>query len=54
MRLTLAKVSNKKQRDQAAADAELKKQRKSGGSNKENDTSAPDVLGENEDNDVIF
>ena len=51
----LKKVSNKKQKDQAAADAELKKQRQGkSGSDKENDANAPDVLGENEDDDVIF
>jgi V-type H+-transporting ATPase subunit D len=52
----LKKVSNKKQRDQAAADAEIQKQReaeKDGGSDKENGESA-DVLGEHEDDDVIF
>ena len=51
-------MSNKKQRDQAAQDAELKKKRAKekakGGSDKENEAEAPDVLGENEDEDVIF
>jgi V-type H+-transporting ATPase subunit D len=51
-------VSNKKQRDQAAQDAELKaaraKQKEMGGSDKENEVQAPDVLGEKEDEDVIF
>ena len=49
------KVSNKKQRDSAAADAEMAAKRR--GSDKENtDTSAPsdDVLGDEEDRDVIF
>ena len=51
----LKKVSNKKQKDQAAADAELKRQRQGKSvSDKENDANAPDVLGENEDDDVIF
>ena len=51
----LKKVSNKKQRDQAAADAEMKKKRE-GGSDKENDNDGEpnDVLGEHEDDDVIF
>jgi V-type H+-transporting ATPase subunit D len=51
-------VSNKKQRDQAAQDAELKaaraKEMEKGESDKENEAEAPDVLGENEDEDVIF
>ncbi len=48
------KVSNKKQRDSAAADAEMASKRR--GSDKENDdVPAPsDVLGEQEDQDVIF
>ena len=55
----LKKVSGKKQRDQAAADAELLKKRekeKAGGGkeNGENDAEAQDVLGEHEDDDVIF
>jgi V-type H+-transporting ATPase subunit D len=49
----LKKVSNKKQRDQAAADAALLKKQRAG-SDKENEAGAPDVLGENEDGDVIF
>ena len=56
--MLLFQVSNKKQRDQAAQDAELKKKRAKeiarGGSDKENDVDAPDVLGENEDEDIIF
>ena len=49
-----AKVSNKKQRDSAAADAEMANKRRI--SDKENDASAApsDVLGEEEDQDVIF
>lgn len=51
-------MSNKKQRDQAAQDAELKakraKEREQGGSDKENEAQAADVLGEKEDEDVIF
>ena len=51
----LKKVSNKKQRDQAAADAEMKKKnQQQGGSDKENDAESKDVLGEHEDDDVIF
>lgn len=56
--ITSSKVSNKKQRDQAAQDAQLKakraEEREKGGSDKENEAEAPDVLGENEDEDVIF
>ncbi|KAI9873513.1 MAG: H(+)-transporting V1 sector ATPase subunit D [Pleopsidium flavum] len=50
----LKKVSNKKQRDSAAADAELASKRR--GSDKENDDgyTPSDVLGEQEDQDVIF
>jgi hypothetical protein len=51
-------VSNKKQRDQAAQDAALKaslaREKAKGGSDKENEGEAADVLGENEDDDVIF
>jgi len=54
----LKKVANKKQRDTAASDAEMAKQKNAGGGssgNKENDDSAPaDILGEQEDTDVIF
>lgn len=53
----LKKVSNKKQRDQAAADAELeqKKKGKKDDSDEEEDGDSPkDVLGEHEDDDVIF
>jgi len=52
------KVSNKKQRDQAAQDAALKaslaKEKAKGGSDKENEGGAADILGENEDDDIIF
>jgi V-type H+-transporting ATPase subunit D len=49
-------VSNKKQRDTAAADAELAERMKREGSNKENDEGpeSSDVLGDQEDADVIF
>ena len=51
-------MSNKKQRDQAAQDAALKanlaKEKAKGGSDKENEGEVADVLGENEDDDVIF
>ena len=50
----LKKVANKKQRDQAAADAEMKKRQQNAGSDKENDAETNDVLGEHEDDDVIF
>ncbi|KAH0848498.1 V-type proton ATPase subunit D [Fonsecaea pedrosoi] len=53
----LKKVSGKKQRDQAAADAELQKQREAGkGKPEQEDGGAQpqDVLGEHEDEDVIF
>ncbi|EXJ84157.1 V-type proton ATPase subunit D [Capronia epimyces CBS 606.96] len=54
----LKKVSGKKQRDQAAADAELLRQRETekakGISDKEIDVEPKDVLGEEEDKDVIF
>lgn len=53
----MKKVSNKKQRDQAAADAEIlakrnkeKQQEKA----EENGADPVDVLGEREDDDVIF
>lgn len=57
----LKKVSNKKQRDQAAADAEIKKKREEEQGKKKKDDSSSDeeeepkdVLGEHEDDDVIF
>lgn len=56
----LKKVSGKKQRDQAAADAEIRKQREAqaakGQSNEEPEaeSATQDVLGEHEDDDVIF
>jgi len=53
----LKKVSNKKQRDTAAQDAELKAKReaeKGGMPDRGGDEETADVLGENEDNDVIF
>lgn len=63
----LKKVSNKKQRDTAAADAEIlaarqkaaEEQEQNGTAPEAADTTAeepeaPDVLGEQEDNDVIF
>jgi len=52
----LKKVSNKKQRDQAAADAEIRQKRDAakGEPEKENTAEAQDVLGEREDEDVIF
>jgi len=58
----LKKVSGKKQRDQAAADAELKKQKlqeqqngeKKKDDKKEEEEESKDVLGEHEDDDVIF
>jgi V-type H+-transporting ATPase subunit D len=55
----LKKVSNKKQRDSAAADAEIVAAREREAADKraaevETVPEAPDVLGENEDADVIF
>lgn len=48
-------MSGKKQRDQAAADAEIRKQREQGKGAKENGgAESVDVLGEREDDDVIF
>lgn len=50
-------VANKKQRDTAASDAEMlkKKQASEAAGNKENQDSAPaDILGEQDDNDIIF
>ena len=48
----LKKVKNNKQRDNEAHEAELEKTKRRG-SDKEN-ADAPDVLGEQEDQDVIF
>lgn len=51
----LKKVKNNKQRDNAAAELEEKAKRR--GSDKENnadDPGATDILGQNEDQDVIF
>jgi V-type H+-transporting ATPase subunit D len=56
----LKKVSNKKQRDSAAADAEIVAAREREAADKQAAevevaaAEAPDVLGENEDADVIF
>lgn len=58
----LKKVSNKKQRDNAAADAEIlaarekaaEKAAQNGGAPQTEEPEAVDVLGEQEDNDVIF
>ncbi|EXJ55880.1 V-type proton ATPase subunit D [Cladophialophora yegresii CBS 114405] len=52
----LKKVSGKKQRDQAAADAEMKRKREAEKErpDQENGAEAQDVLGEHEDEDVIF
>ncbi|KIW59978.1 V-type proton ATPase subunit D [Exophiala xenobiotica] len=56
----LKKVSGKKQRDQAAADAEIRKQREreaargDADEEQDNEGAAQDVLGEHEDDDVIF
>ena len=51
-------MSNKKQRDQAATDAELLKERErqkqNGAGQQENGAEPVDVLGEHEDDDVIF
>lgn len=51
-------MSNKKQRDQAAADAEMKKKMDAAKdkpeTEQENGAEAQDVLGEREDEDVIF
>lgn len=55
--LTMSQVANKKQRDTAAQDAEMakKKQPVGGGSDKENaDSGSADILGDQEDEDVIF
>lgn len=51
----MAKVKNNKQRDNAAKDQE-EKAKAGRGSNKENDetSGSTDVLGEQEDQDVIF
>jgi V-type H+-transporting ATPase subunit D len=53
----LKKVSNKKQRDQAAADKEIIAQRekdKQNGVKEDDGGETIDVLGEREDDDVIF
>ncbi|RDW80748.1 ATPase-2 [Coleophoma crateriformis] len=53
----LKKVANKKQRDTAAQDAEIAAKKAAASkvdSDKENESSAPDILGDQEDNDVIF
>ncbi|KAH8593469.1 ATPase [Bisporella sp. PMI_857] len=53
----LKKVQNKKQRDTAAQDAEIQARRKIAEgkeSDKENSEGVPDILGEEEDADVIF
>ncbi|TGO38918.1 hypothetical protein BHYA_0064g00140 [Botrytis hyacinthi] len=58
----LKKVQNKKQRDTAAQDAEMKakkeaaaeKEKAEGSSDKENPTHTGDILGDEEDADVIF
>lgn len=53
----LKKVANKKQRDTAASDAELKKKMEAEGKEnaRANGGQGPsDLLGENEDDDVIF
>jgi len=56
----LKKVQNKKQRDTAAQDAEMRLKREAAAkadSDKENEEAAatnPDILGEQEDQDVIF
>lgn len=57
----LKKVQNKKQRDTAAQDAEMKAKKeaaaekdKANGSDKENSSHTGDILGDEEDADVIF
>ncbi|OQV06744.1 hypothetical protein CLAIMM_11272 isoform 1 [Cladophialophora immunda] len=52
----LKKVSGKKQRDQAAADADMKRKREAekGKPEQEDGAQPQDVLGEHEDEDVIF
>lgn len=55
--LIFPQVANKKQRDTAAQDAEMakKKQPVGGASDEENaDTASADILGDQEDEDVIF
>lgn len=50
-------VQNKKQRDTAAQDAEMREKREKAAkaeSDKENDEGNADILGEQEDADVIF
>lgn len=53
---SFSQVSNKKQRDQAAADKELQKQNKKTANDEDDDDDDEpvDVLGTQEDNDVIF
>ncbi|KAA6409347.1 MAG: V-type proton ATPase subunit D [Lasallia pustulata] len=50
----LKKVKNNKQRDNAAAEQEELGKRRGSDKENEDDTGTPDVLGEREDNDVIF
>lgn len=53
----MKKVSGKKQRDQAAQDAEMRKRREQEAApngDTEDGTATQDVLGEHEDDDVIF
>jgi V-type H+-transporting ATPase subunit D len=53
----LKKVQNKKQRDTAAQDKEIRAKQAAGlkaENDKENASSNPDILGEQEDTDVIF
>ncbi|MCJ1303685.1 H(+)-transporting V1 sector ATPase subunit D [Hypocenomyce scalaris] len=50
----LKKVKNNKQRDNAAAEKEDREKRRGSDKENEQDTGGPDVLGEREDNDVIF
>jgi len=53
----LKKVQNKKQRDTAAQDAEIRKKNEATSkseSDKENASGHPDILGDQEDADVIF
>jgi V-type H+-transporting ATPase subunit D len=53
----LKKVQNKKQRDTAAQDAEIRKKQEAAakaGSDKENASGNADILGDQEDADVIF
>ena len=52
--LTPIQVKNNKQRDNAAAEQEELAKRRGSDKENEDDTGPPDVLGEREDNDVIF